>query len=131
MIATRPSVCMVVCISLARSLVVRPAVPSTRGTASTVIASATDVLDHVAHRRSSAASTNQASAAIIARIASRSADQSDHDEQARRDQRRAETDEQRLPAPDEVDQVADRHLQRPRNAGPEAERGEELGRETE
>ncbi len=51
--------------------------------------------------------------------------------EARRDQPGAEEYEPALPAPDEIDQVAERHLERPRHADPEAERGEEGGGEPE
>src|SRR6185295_19377433 len=57
--------------------------------------------------------------------------EADHDQEARRDHGGAEPHEHRLPAPDEVDHVADRHLHRPGDAGPERKRGEELRRQVE
>ena len=89
------------------------------------------VLDHVAGRREQRGQHEPALGAHHRAHRLDVADQADHDEQARRDHRRAEPHQQRLPAPDQVDHVADRHLERPRNAGPERERGEERGRETE
>ena len=58
-------------------------------------------------------------------------DESDHDEEACRDQSCAQIDKPAFPAPDEIDDMPHRHLERPRDSNPEAERGEEVRREAE
>ena len=52
-------------------------------------------------------------------------DQAVHDGHAEGDERGAEIDEQVLPAPEEIDEMAKRHLERPRQSGPERQSGEE------
>ncbi len=54
-----------------------------------------------------------------------------HDQHARGDQPCAEEHEPALPAPDEVHEMAERHLERPGDAGPESQRREEGGGEAE
>jgi hypothetical protein len=57
--------------------------------------------------------------------------QAQHDQQAGRDQCRAEPHQSGLVPPDQVNEMAERHLQRPRNTGPEAECREKGRRESE
>ncbi len=56
-------------------------------------------------------------------------DEAIHDEQAGGDQCCAEVDEQSLPSPDQIHQMAERHFQRPGNARPEGKAGQEGGGE--
>ena len=58
-------------------------------------------------------------------------EQAQHDQQARGDQRGPQIDQGGLVAPDQVHQVADGHLQRPGDHGPEAQGRQELRREAE
>ncbi len=58
-------------------------------------------------------------------------EQADHDQQAGRGQARTEIDQPGLVPPDQVDQVPERHLQRPGDARPEPQRGKKLRREPE
>ena len=53
-------------------------------------------------------------------------DQPHHDQQACGNQARTEINQQPFPAPDQIGDVPDRHLDRIRNAGPETERGQKL-----
>ena len=50
-----------------------------------------------------------------------------HDQHASGDQAGADIDQQRLAAPDQIDQVTERHFQRPRNTRPEGQAGEKGG----
>ncbi len=63
--------------------------------------------------------------------ARRFAEQADHDQQAQRDQAGAEEHQPGLETPDQVYQVAERHLQRPGDVGPEQQGGEELRRQAQ
>ena len=54
-----------------------------------------------------------------------------HDAEARCDQRGPEIDQECLPAPNQINQVAEWHFQRPRQPSPESERGEKRGRKPE
>ncbi len=54
-----------------------------------------------------------------------------HDQDTECDQAGADVNQQRFAPPDQVDEVAQRHLKRPRNARPEGEAGEKGGRQIE
>ncbi len=58
-------------------------------------------------------------------------EQADHDQQTRRDHAGAEEYQHAFPAPDQIDQMAQRHFQRPRHARPETQRGKECRRQPE
>ena len=58
-------------------------------------------------------------------------DQAIHDGDADRDEGGAEIDEQVLPAPEEIDEMAERHLERPWQPDPERQAGEEGSGEPE
>jgi len=57
--------------------------------------------------------------------------QPEHDQQTGGDQAGTEPDQPCLVSPDQIDQMSERHLQRPRDSGPETERCEEGGGEAE
>ena len=63
--------------------------------------------------------------------ARRLAEQADHDQQAERDQPGAEEHQPGLESPDEIHQVAERHLERPGDVGPEQQGGEEFRRQAQ
>ena len=58
-------------------------------------------------------------------------EQADHDQQAGRGQARTEIDQPGLVPPDQIDQMAERHLQRPGDARPESQGGKKFRREPE
>ena len=58
-------------------------------------------------------------------------DQCRHDPKTSGQQSGSEANEPAFPAPQEIDEMSDRHLECPGDAGPKSQRGEERGRETE
>jgi hypothetical protein len=58
-------------------------------------------------------------------------EQTDHDSQARGDEPGADKHQYRLEPPDQINQVPDRHLQRPGNVDPESQCGQERGGQAE
>ena len=89
------------------------------------------VLQHVADRRQKSRDHIPCLDRHDRPHALRITDQADHDQEASGDQRGTDVDESGLVAPDEIDDMAQRHLRRPGDARPEAESGQELGRKTE
>ena len=89
------------------------------------------VLDHIADRREQRAHHEPRLRRHDRRHSLALADKEHHDEQAHRDEACAEIDKQALPAPDDIDQMPQRHLEHPGDPRPEANCGEEGGGEAQ